>query len=125
MNWRYFRILAIALLAVLSVGFVDRTSRPAAAQQKPNVVAPQSELKLDQQVNGSIDRGLEYLASKQRKDGGWHTNNAINSLALLSFMGRGHTPGRGQDRLIRDDEPVNLENGTHFYSAPKTVNPGM
>jgi hypothetical protein len=33
--------------------------------------------------------------------------------------------GRGQDRLIRDDESVQLENGTHFYSAPKTVNPGM
>lgn len=32
--------------------------------------------------------------------------------------------GRGQDRLIRNDEPVDLENGMHFYSAPSTVNPG-
>src|SRR2546430_15562203 len=56
----------------------------------------QSELKVVQQVNTSIDRGLEYLTAHQRKDGGWHANNAINSLALLAFMGRGHTPGRGR-----------------------------
>jgi hypothetical protein len=33
-------------------------------------------------------------------------------------------PGRGQDRLIQDAEPVDLKEGMHFYSAPKTVNPG-
>ncbi len=33
-------------------------------------------------------------------------------------------PGRGQDRLIGDDEPVDLKPGMHFYSAPKTINPG-
>ena len=63
---------------------------PSAAQPKPDTAgppdaaAPQSELKVVQQVNASIDRGLEYMAAKQRKDGGWHTNNAINSLAMLA-----------------------------------------
>jgi hypothetical protein len=33
-------------------------------------------------------------------------------------------PGRGQDRLIGDMESVHLKEGMHFYSAPKTVNPG-
>ena len=33
-------------------------------------------------------------------------------------------PGRGQDRLIGDTEAVDLREGMHFYSAPKTVNPG-
>jgi hypothetical protein len=32
--------------------------------------------------------------------------------------------GQNQDRLIGDDEPVHLEEGMHFYSAPKSLNPG-
>jgi hypothetical protein len=32
--------------------------------------------------------------------------------------------GRGQDRLIGDEDPVDLKPGMHFYSAPKTINPG-
>jgi hypothetical protein len=34
-------------------------------------------------------------------------------------------PGPGQDKLIGDDQPVDLRPGMHFYSAPKTVNPGV
>jgi len=32
--------------------------------------------------------------------------------------------GRGQDQLIGDDQVVELKSGMHFYSAPRTVNPG-
>lgn len=33
-------------------------------------------------------------------------------------------PGPADDLLINDDQEVKLENGMHFYSAPKTINPG-
>lgn len=33
-------------------------------------------------------------------------------------------PGREDDDLIGDTEEVELKNGMHFYSAPKTINPG-
>jgi len=89
---------------------------PAAAQPKPNTAAPQSEQRVVEQVNASIDRGLEFLAAKQRRDGGWHSNNAINSLALLAFMGRGHTPGRGR-------YPDVLERGKKFVLANAQDNP--
>ncbi len=32
-------------------------------------------------------------------------------------------PG-GEDDPVEDDEKVELRNGMHFYSAPKTINPG-
>jgi hypothetical protein len=30
----------------------------------------------------------------------------------------------GHDRLISNDEEVELRNGTHFFTAPSTINPG-
>ncbi|MEX1245271.1 MAG: multiubiquitin domain-containing protein [Thermoanaerobaculia bacterium] len=33
-------------------------------------------------------------------------------------------PGRGQDPIIQDNQSVDLKEGMHFYSAPKTINPG-
>ena len=32
--------------------------------------------------------------------------------------------GNEDDRLITSEETVQLENGMHFYSAPKNINPG-
>jgi hypothetical protein len=32
-------------------------------------------------------------------------------------------PG-GQDRLIEDGDSVELKDGMHFFSVPKTINPG-
>ncbi len=56
---------------------------------------PLTETKVVEQVTGSVDRALEYLASKQKPDGSWHNNNAVNAVAILAFLGRGHVPGRG------------------------------
>lgn len=33
-------------------------------------------------------------------------------------------PGPGDDRRIGDAETVELRNGMHFYTAPRTINPG-
>jgi hypothetical protein len=53
---------------------------------------------------------LAYLASKQRPDGGWHNNHAVNAVAMLAFLGRGHVPGRGPYRDV-------LEKGKKFLLA--------
>ena len=33
-------------------------------------------------------------------------------------------PGPGDDQRVGDAQPVGLKPGMHFYSAPKTINPG-
>ena len=63
----------------------------------------------------AVDRGLEYLASTQDADGGWTSSTygkttAMSGLALMAFMARGHTPGRGQYAEL-------LERGTTFLVA--------
>lgn len=116
------RILRCAPCAALILACLVAIPRENVAQPKPSTAgpldapAPQSELKIAQQVNGSIDKGLAYIASKQKKDGGWHSNNAINSLAMLAFMGRGHVPGRGR-------YPDVLEKGKKFILANAQDNP--
>jgi hypothetical protein len=63
---------------------------------------PLTEIKVVERVTGAVDKSLLYLSSKQKSDGSWHQNNAVNALALLAFMGRGHTPGRGPYRDVLD-----------------------
>jgi hypothetical protein len=59
-----------------------------------------SELATLERVTAAIDRGLEYLAAKQEPEGNWTEGHAPNALAMLAFMGRGHTPGRGPYREV-------------------------
>jgi len=33
-------------------------------------------------------------------------------------------PGPEDDRLVGDNDSVELKEGTHFYTAPTTINPG-
>jgi hypothetical protein len=98
-------ILRFALCAAL-IGFAYL----GFAQPKADAPVTPPEPRPDARVNSAVDRGLAYLASKQRKDGAWHTNNAHNSLAVLAFLGRGHTPGRGK-------YPDVLERGKKFILA--------
>ena len=56
-----------------------------------------------ERVTRAVDRALTYLAAKQRTDGAWTDNQAVNSVAILAFLGRGNVPGRGpyRDLLAR------------------------
>jgi hypothetical protein len=118
---RYIRLvgllIAVGGLMVLIGRPIPSSAQPRTETADPReAAAPKTELKVVEQVNASIDRGLEYMAARQRKDGGWHTNNAINSLAVLAFMGRGHVPGRGR-------YPDVLEKGKKFILANAQDNP--
>lgn len=89
---RFSKRLAVAGLA-LSIGLAGLP--PALLAQDPP-----AEIKIVERVSASVDRALEYLAAKQKPDGSWHNNNAVNALAILAFLGRGHVPGRGPYRDV-------------------------
>ncbi|VTS01736.1 prenyltransferase/squalene oxidase repeat-containing protein [Tuwongella immobilis] len=114
------RRAGLGTLAALGIGWGITRWEPAVAQpvnpplNAPVDAVPLTELKIVDQVNAAIDKGLEYIASKQKNDGSWHNNHAVNGLALLSFMGRGNVPGRGR-------YPDVLEKGKKFLL--NTANP--
>jgi len=77
-------------------------SAPGAAAP-PTTAAILTEAKIIERVTAAVDRAQNYLASKQRIDGSWTDNQAVNSVSILSFLGRGNVPGRGpyRDLLAR------------------------
>jgi hypothetical protein len=102
---RRWLILTVALVGTVGLALVLQVpAQPPAAETKPTgpgaTAAPLSEIKIIERVTTATDRALDYMESKQIKQGdaagSWSTNQAINSLALLAYMGRGHVPGRGK-----------------------------
>jgi hypothetical protein len=59
-------------------------------------------LQIVARVNAATDKALDYLEKVQVReegpnDGSWVPgNNAINAMAVLAFLSRGHVPGRGK-----------------------------
>jgi hypothetical protein len=88
----------------------DGGGQGAEPKVAPASAEPLTELKIVEKVTAATDKAMAYLASKQRPDGGWHNNHAVNALALLAFMGRGHVPGRGPYKDI-------LERGKKYLLA--------
>lgn len=91
---------AILLGLNLIVGLMTARDAQVQHQSKPTQGdIPLTETQVVVRVTASVDRALEYMASKQNADGSWNMgsgrNNAINAVALLAFMGRGHVPDRG------------------------------
>jgi hypothetical protein len=91
MNIRYTHcVLSIVLAAmplVASGQIVDRLT------PNPDVLSSDEWKKIDD----SVDRGLAWLASRQRDDGSFPSiesgQPAITSLAVMAFLARGHCPG--------------------------------
>ena len=88
-------IVAVSLV-VCSAAHAQTKSSAAV----PTTAAPLTEAKVIERVTASVDRSLEYLASKQKPDGSWDDCNAGNALTLLAMLGRGHVPGRGQYKEV-------------------------
>lgn len=116
------RIPCLRCGLIVVVGFaIVLANAPAQPQKKAPAILdgqPETELQTIERVNDAIDKGLEYIRSKQRKDGGWHNNNAVNGLAMLAYMGRGHVPGRGK-------YPDVLDKGKKFILASANPQTGF
>jgi hypothetical protein len=92
-------IAVLALAAWMLLPGAPRHEDKAQAQEA-KAVAPLTELDIIEDVRKKTDKALDYLESKQIKEGAeagsWSTNQAFNGLALLAFMSAGHVPGRGK-----------------------------
>ena len=93
--------LVLGLFAGLGILLFPSQRQSARAQpEKPATAEPLTELRIVQRVNAATGRALDYLESKQIKQGAeagsWSPNQAINGLALLAFLSGGHVPGRGK-----------------------------
>ena len=100
--------ISILLLAAIFCSRAQAQSTTLASSADPL-----TEIKVVERVTAAVDRSLSYLAAKQKTDGSWHNNNAVNALALLAFMGRGHTPGHGPYRDILERGKKFLLSSTH------------
>jgi hypothetical protein len=74
---------------------------PASADESSPQASPRDILSAAQwrQVDLSIDRGLDYLAVRQREDGSFEApptgQPGVTALCVLAFLSRGHLPGEG------------------------------
>ena len=100
------------VLLVLGTPAFCASARAQSTAHAPSA-DPLTEIKVVERVTAAVDRSLSYLAAKQKTDGSWHNNNAVNALALLAFMGRGHTPGHGPYRDILERGKKFLISSTH------------
>jgi hypothetical protein len=105
-----FRLPAALAVAAGLGGLTFLGAQPAPGPGPGAVLAPKApaadtgpvtELKIVRRVTAASDRALDYLERIQIKEGenagAWNaTNNAMNALAVLAFLSRGHVPGRGK-----------------------------
>jgi hypothetical protein len=94
-------MIPVGLLLVVVLARCGPGSQAQEPKSTPaTTAAPLTELKIIERVTRATDRAMEYMSSKQQPDGSWQRNHAVNALALLAFMGRGHVPGRGPFRDV-------------------------
>jgi hypothetical protein len=86
--------------------FAQRLRRLAEASRRPGEPSAGDMRLPDDPLEQAIESGLEFLARQQQADGRWScdqpdgpvtlgTDTAATSLALLVFLGAGHTPSQG------------------------------
>lgn len=99
------RIRNIAMAAVTCAVCLASPGSDIAQETTRTVVARTSNLSSAlppgewARVEASVDKGLEWLASQQAKDGRFPSMEAaqpaVTSMAIMAFLSRGHIPGQG------------------------------
>ena len=99
-------VAAGAGLVFLTTALLSRADEKK-PDQPDTIAAPLTETRVIERVTAATDKALDYLESKQIKQGdgagAWSTNQAFNALAMLAFMSSGHTPGRGKYGDVIED----------------------
>ena len=80
----------------------------------------EGEWEITRESEQALERGLEWLAKNQGRDGNWSSNDVgLVSLGVLAFLANGHAPGRGRygqvvqtalDYTIDNAKPTGLLN---------------
>ncbi len=87
---RAFALVASALIA-FSPGAILTSPKTLAAAPETEAVAPK--------VRDAVDKALAWLKQNQQPDGSWAhggvSTTTVPSLAVMSFLARGHVPGQG------------------------------
>ena len=87
--------LAFASIALAQRGAPNRDEVPPPTVSRTDILTPRQWRDID----GSVDRGLAWLASQQQRDGSFLTipvgQPGITSLAVMAFLSAGHVPGEG------------------------------
>ena len=96
---------AIVVPVALLLAFIFPPPNLVFAQESGSIVATATSLSAVlpagewARVEGSVDRGLRWLASQQADDGRFPSNEiaqpAVTSLAIMAFLSRGHLPDQG------------------------------
>lgn len=92
---------SLLLLSVIVAFLPFVGAQPPADERPPAEAAPLTEVEIVRRVEAATDRSLDYLEKKQIKEGAqagaWSPSyNAVNAMAILAFLSRGHVPGRGK-----------------------------
>lgn len=94
--WRPIIIVTLVLSLIMSTATALFAQDQATADLDPASVLTEEQWK---EVDRSVDGALAWLASQQRPDGSFPTQDtgqpAVTSLCLLAFLSRGHLPGKG------------------------------
>jgi hypothetical protein len=98
-------------LVFLLACLLSRADDAKPGDRKPDTVAaPLTETRVIERVTTATDKALDWLESKQIKQGenagAWSTNQAFNAVAMLAFLSSGHTPGRGKYGDVVEDGVV-------------------
>ena len=96
-GWRLCRPGSLAIIGL----FLPSGGTCFAADPARTDFAPRDVLTATQwgEVDQSVDRGLAYLVTQQRKDGSFTApptgQPGVTALCVLAFLSRGHLPGEG------------------------------
>lgn len=135
-------LFAAAMASVTLLTPIPGQSQPpgqnqAPGQSKPTGSAMRAEMPLDDaaviaRVEATLDRALAYLADRQNRDGSWRCgygiNNAVNGLAILAFLGRGHLPRQGPYGATLDrgkDYILATQRADGLFQSPNPSNGSM
>jgi hypothetical protein len=120
---------------LLGLGMICNSVRADEASQSTNQVSPPAKALAEvlspgqwKQLEGSVDRALAWIASRQEADGSFPTypsgQPAVTSFCILAFLSRGHQPGLGPygqqlNRAIDFVISCQMPDGLFSYQTPQ------